>query len=292
MNLKISSTPKTVLLFMLVLAFAACKDKAQNAADQAEKESDITTSESQLKSEELSYSSDTTEMKGYISYDPTIAAKKPGIIVIHEWWGHNEYVRERADMLAELGYVAFALDMYGDGKQAEHPDDAGKFAGMVFSNMDKSKAKFEAALEALKSNPHVDQGKIAAIGYCIGGSIALSMANAGYDLDAVAAFHCGINLPIAPSKDIKGKIFVANGADDPFIQEEDVNDFKAAMDAVEADYEYVSYEGATHAFTNKEADENGKKFGLPLAYNQQADEASWERLQNLLQDAFANVDTE
>ena len=145
--------------------------------------------------QEFSYPSDSVDMMGYFAFDTSRTEPQPGVLIVHEWWGHNEYVRKRADMVAELGYTAFALDMYGEGKQAQHPKDAGKFSKMVMSNSDLAKARFEAALETLKNHPRTDTSKLAAIGYCFGGSVVLSMANAGYDLDAVAAFHSGVQLP-------------------------------------------------------------------------------------------------
>lgn len=236
--------------------------------------------------ETVDYQSPTTELKGYIAYNESQEGKRPGVIVVHEWWGHNDYTRERADMLAELGFVALAVDMYGDGKQAEHPDDAGKFAGMVMSNLDEAKARFDAALETLKANPNVDQNKIAAIGYCFGGSVVLSMANAGYDLDAVAAFHSGVQLPIPPTENIKAEILVAQGADDPFVSAESVVAYKEAMDQVGASYTYIEYPEAVHGFTSKGADALGEKFSLPLKYQKEADEASWQELQQLFEKAF------
>lgn len=236
---------------------------------------------------EVTYSADTIDMKGYFATNAASGTKVPGILVIHEWWGHNDYARQRADKLADLGYVALAIDMYGDGKTADHPDDAGKFAGMVFQNLDQSQAKFEAALQALKDHPNVDPEKIAAIGYCFGGTVAINMANAGYDLDAVAAFHSGLALPIAPnSETLKAKILVCNGADDGFIQPESIDAFKEVYAGIGADLEYISYPGAVHSFTSKEADANGEKFGLPLAYNAAADSASWEEMNELFASVF------
>ena len=235
---------------------------------------------------EVTYSADTVNLKGYFASTASADEKRPGILVIHEWWGHNDYAKRRADMLAELGYVAFALDMYGDGKTADHPEDAGKFAGMVFQNIDLAKAKFEAALNTLKSHPNVDPEKIGAIGYCFGGTVALNMVNAGYDLDAVAAFHSGLQFPIQPSETPGTKILVCNGADDPFVSEESIVAFKAMMDGLQADYEYIAYEGAVHSFTSEEADANGEKFNLPLAYNAEADSSSWSKMQELFATTF------
>lgn len=236
---------------------------------------------------EVEYSTDSTNMKGYIAFNQNDDSKRPGILVVHEWWGHNDYARERADMLAEMGYVAFAVDMYGDGKTAEHPDDAGKFTQEVVSNLDEAKARFESALNTLKNHPNVDPEKIGAIGYCFGGTIALNMANAGFDLDAVAAFHAGLQLPIAPEPGtVKAKVLVANGADDPFIPAQSVEDFKAVMDAAGVDYKYIAYPGAVHSFTSKRADEIGAKFDMPLAYQAEADSASWAEMKALFDSTF------
>ena len=207
-------------------------------------------------------------------------------MIVHEWWGHNDYVRERANMLAELGYTAIAVDMYGDGKQADHPDDAGKFAMGVLTNLPEATARFNAALDLLKAHESVDNEKIAAIGYCFGGSVALTMANAGIDLDAVAAFHSGVQLPIMPNSDLKAKVLVCNGADDPFVSAESVEAYKAAMDSIGATYEYIAYPGVKHSFTSKEADANGEKFQLPLAYNADADAKSWASLLQLFEETF------
>ncbi|MCZ6693582.1 MAG: dienelactone hydrolase family protein, partial [Bacteroidetes bacterium] len=148
-------------------------------------------------------------------------------------------------------------------------------------------ARFLRAMETLQNHPSVNADKIAAIGYCFGGTVVLTMANAGYDLAAVAAFHSGVELPIqANSETLKAKILVCNGAADPFISPESVEKFKADMDAAGADYKYIAYENAVHAFTSKEADELGKKFELPLAYDEKADNASWSELQTLLNSVF------
>ena len=273
---------KTPLILTIAILLFSCSNKSsENKGDeQAVKEPNIV-------GVEVSYATDSTEMKGYIVYDESIEGKRPGILVVHEWWGHNNYTRERANMLAELGYTALAVDMYGDGKQAEHPEDAGKFMNQVISNMDEAKASVTKAKETLKNHPSVDADKIAEIGYCFGGSVVLTMANAGVDLDAVAAFHSGLDLPIQPNAEtLNVKILVCNGAADPFIPSESVEKFKADMDAVGADYKYISYENAVHAFTSPDADELGKKFDLPLAYDEKADNDSWSELQTLLKSVF------
>lgn len=274
---------------MFIVSCSTPKKKQQDEKPSEPKEmvSEVPKVEVELQSETLKYATDDANMIGYIAYDKNKKGKRPGIIVVHEWWGHNDYARERADKLAELGYVAMAIDMYGDGKQAAHPDDANEFASMVMGNIDEGKARFEKALETLKKNPNVDSEKIGAIGYCFGGSVVLSMANAGLDLDAVAAFHSGLSLPIMPEKgDVKAKILVANGAEDPMVPAQAAQDFQNVMKSAGADLTYITYPNAKHAFTSKKADELGKKFNLPLAYNEKADKESWEAMKKLFKSVF------
>jgi dienelactone hydrolase len=240
-----------------------------------------------IKTEEVSYKSDDVVMKGFLAYDDAVQEKRPGILVVHEWWGHNEYVRNRARMLAELGYSALAVDMYGDGKNTTHPQDAQKFSGEVMQNMDKGKKRFLAAMELLKAHKTVDPQRIAAIGYCFGGSVVLEMARQGVDLDAVASFHGGLKLqtPATPGK-IKAKVLVCHGADDSFIPAEEVATFQKEMKAAGADVTFISYPGSKHSFTNPEADEIAKKAGIPVAYNAEADKKSWEDMKNFLTKVF------
>ena len=270
-------------LIICLVSIASCKPKTEKNTSSEE-----TTEELPVKvtGEEVTYASDTTNLKGYIAYDSNAINKRPGILIVHEWWGHNNYVRQRADMLAELGYTAIAVDMYGDGKLADHPDDAGKFAMSVMSNLPEATARFNAAMNLLKSHASVDTEKIGAIGYCFGGSVVLTMANSGADLDAVAAFHSGVGLPVMPNDQLKAKVLVCNGADDPFISPESITAFKTAMDSIGADYQYIAYPGVKHSFTSKEADANGEKFGLPLAYDADADAKSWASLQELFAEVF------
>ena len=225
----------------------------------------------------VQYSAGGTVMKGYLAYDRDVKGKRPGVLVVHEWWGHNEYARKRARMLAEMGYTALAVDMYGDGKQAMHPDDAGKFSSELMKNFDTAKARFIAAEEFLKKQPTVDSGRIAAIGYCFGGGIVLNMARQGADLKGVASFHGSLSAvkPAAPGA-VKAKILVLHGAEDKFITPEQIEVFKQEMKEAGADFRFIAYPGAMHSFTNPDADKLGKQFNLPLAYNEEADKKSWE----------------
>ncbi len=274
--------PILVLLAALI-GLASCKSKTEKNTESENISENLPV---KVKGEEVTYATDSTNLKGYIAYDANADAKRPGVLIVHEWWGHNDYVRQRADMLAELGYTALAVDMYGDGKQADHPDDAGKFAMSVMGNLPEATARFNAAMALLKSHDAVNGEQIAAIGYCFGGSVVLTMANSGADLDAVAAFHSGVQLPVMPNDQLKAKVLVCNGADDPFISPESITAFKTAMDSINVDYNYVAYPGVKHSFTSKEADANGEKFGLPLAYNADADKKSWASLQQLLEEVF------
>ena len=235
----------------------------------------------------VTYKEGDTTMKGMIAYDDAIKGKRPGVLVVHEWWGHNDYARERAVMLAELGYTAFAVDMYGDGKTADHPDDAGKFAGAVGGNLPLAKARFEAAIATLKKDSSVDSDKLAAIGYCFGGGILINMARLGTDIDGVVSYHGSIGTKNPAKKgDIKTKIRVFNGEADPFVTAEQIEAFKTEMKTSGADYQFVNYPGAKHSFTRKGADEVGKKFNLPLEYNKDADEASWKATQEFFNEIF------
>lgn len=244
--------------------------------------------ESDIRGEEITYQAGDTTLRGYIAYDANQQGQRPGVLVVHEWWGHNEYVRTRAHMLARMGYTALALDMYGDGKQAAHPEDAQKFMTEVMSNMELMQRRFTAAEEVLRNHSTTEPEQIAAIGYCFGGAVVLNMARQGADLEGVASFHgnLGTQNPAEPGA-IQADILVLHGADDPFVPQQQVEAFKAEMDAANADYQFVAYPGATHGFTNPGADEFGQKFDLPLAYDEAADEQSWEELKRFLDTVFA-----
>ena len=226
-------------------------------------------------------------MKGYLAADPGRTGRRPGIIVVHEWWGHNDYARRRAEMLADLGYIALAVDMYGDGRTAEHPKDAMRMSGAVMKDFDSASARFRAAVELLKKQPTVDSARIAAIGYCFGGGIVLNMARQGADLKGVVSFHGSLNAIRAGRKGgIKARLLVLNGADDGFTKA-GVAPFKKEMAEAGADLTFIDYPGAVHAFTNPKATELGKKFNLPLAYNAEADTKSWQEMQTFLARVFA-----
>jgi dienelactone hydrolase len=225
--------------------------------------------------------------KGYLAYDDAVTGKRPGVLVVHEWWGHNEHARNSARKLAEAGYVALALDMYGDGKRADHPDQAGKFAGEVGKNLPLMKSRFEAGMKLLRKQAQVDDMRVAAIGYCFGGSVVLQMAREGENLRGVASFHGGLATehPAKPGK-VKARVLVLNGAEDAMVPAEQIAAFKKEMESARVDYRLVNYPGAKHSFTNPDADANGAKFNMPLAYNAKADQESWAELQAFLKLVF------
>jgi len=240
-----------------------------------------------IKGEEVTYTSNGVTFKGYLVYDESIEGKRPGVLVVHEWWGLNDYARRRTNMLAELGYTALALDMYGEAKQAANPDEAGKMSGMVMGNLDDAQARFEAAKQLLSNQQTVDPEHIAAIGYCFGGAVVLNMALRGVDLDGVASFH-GILPTTAPATpaEVKANVLVFHGADDQFVSKEQVDQFKDVMKNANANSEVIVYPNAKHSFTVAEADEKAKEFGIPLGYNADADKDSWEKLQGFFKKIF------
>ena len=240
--------------------------------------------------EEIEYQVEDVTMTGYLAYDSAINSKRPGILVVHEWWGHNQYARNRAKMLAELGYVAFAVDMYGDGKLAEHPNDAGKFMKEVTSNMPIAEKRMQAALKILNQHALTDSTKTAAIGYCFGGAMVLHLARIGTDIDGVVSFHGSLGTGSPAQIDtVKARVLVLHGEDDPFIPKDQVKAFKNEMLNANVDFEFVGYPNVKHSFTNPQADEFSIKFDLPaLEYNQLADEDSWQKMQVFFHELFNN----
>ncbi len=224
------------------------------------------------------YTVDGETFQGYIARDTSATSPRPAVLVVHEWWGQNAYARQRANMLAGQGYVAMALDMYGAGKLATHPDDAKAFMMATLQAGDAVKNRFDAARELLAARPDVDGSKVAAIGYCFGGGVVIGMARAGTDLAGVVSFHGSLGPIQNPEPGtVKAPLLVLNGEADPFVAPEMVEQFKAEMQQAGADLSYVGYPGVVHSFTNPGATAVGEKFGMPLAYDREADEDSWKR---------------
>lgn len=275
---------RAFLIALSLLALTAC-DKAAEPVRSMKTTAAEAAVKPELRSEEIVYHTGDLELRGYLVYDVNGDAPAPGVLVVHEWWGQNDYVRNRAYMLAQQGYTALALDMYGDGKVAEHPADAEKFMLEVASNMDLMQARFDAALSVLREHASVDPGQIVAIGYCFGGAVVLNMARQGADLKGVASFHGSLATSTAAAEGaLKAKVLVLHGNEDPMVPPEHVQAFKQEMEQAGADYEFVGYPGATHSFTNPRATEVGEQFGMPLAYDEAADEDSWNRLRTFLKE--------
>ena len=237
-----------------------------------------------IKTEVVKYEQGGTTLQGFLAYDDQIQGKRPGIVVCPEWWGLTDYAKHRAEMLAQLGYVALAADLYGNGKTTEDPKEAGSLAGALKGNRALLRERANAGLEALKKNEHVDPTKLGTIGYCFGGTTAIELARSGADLRAVVTFHAGLDSPNpADGKNIKASILVCHGGNDGFISEKDFNAFEQEMRENHVDWEINIYGGAVHSFSNPGAD----KHGIPgIAYNAKADHRSWEAMKLWFNEAF------
>lgn len=237
-----------------------------------------------LRTRTMEYKQGTTVLTGYVAWDDAKPGKRPAVLVVHEWWGHNAHARRQAERLAQAGYVGFALDMFGKGKLAQHPKDAQAFVAEATASFPAERARFEAALAEAKRLPEVDASRIAAFGYCFGGAVALDMARAGVPLAAVVTFHGSLGTQLPPPPTLTPRILVQTGADDPMIGAEAIESFKKAMTQSHATFQVISYPGAKHSFTNPEAD----KAGIPaLAYNKAVDDKSFAAALAWLGEAFA-----
>jgi dienelactone hydrolase len=236
----------------------------------------ITSANAAIKEEPVTYTDGEATMKGFVVYDDANQAKRPGIVMVHEWWGITRHIHDEARNFAQQGYTVLISDMYGDAKTADNPKDAGALSSSVMKNAAVMEQRFKAAQAELAKQASVDPKRIGAIGYCFGGAVVINMARAGADLAAVAGFHAslGLNTPAPAPGTVKAKVLVMNGADDPFVKKEQYDTVKKDFDAAKVDYRVIEYPGAVHAFTNPEATELGKKFNLPLRYDAKADQES------------------
>jgi dienelactone hydrolase len=236
---------------------------------------------------DVEYKTGDTVMQGWLAHDAALKGKRPGILVVPEWWGANDYARQRARMLAEQGYVALVVDMYGNGQTASNPKDAGALAGTINKNPALALARFQAAEKFLARQPNVKRNELAALGYCFGGGVVLNMARAGEPLKAVVSYHgvLATDVSVKPGG-IQSKIRVFTGEADPIVPPEQVAAFKTEMDNAKADYKLASYPGVKHTFTNREADSYAAQFGLPLKYDAQADADSWAQTLEFLKAVF------
>lgn len=234
--------------------------------------------------EVVKYTDGETEMHGYIARPKDLVEKNPAVLVVHEWWGQTDYPRKRARQLAEQGYVAMAIDMFGDRKLADHPKKASEFTKQVMSDFKIAESRFKAAYKVLAEQEDVDEAKINALGYCFGGGVVLNMARKGIDFKTVISLHGSLPEGEFNSQDVKAQVLVMNGEKDPLVKAEDIERFKREMLAIPGEFKFINYPEAMHGFSNPEATAKGKEFDMPLKYNAQADEQSWAELKNFLSD--------
>jgi dienelactone hydrolase len=265
------------------LVFISCNNSQSSSSDEKK---DTTTAVNQLKEDNITYSAGNTNMKGYVVYKDSGQEKRPAVLVVHEWWGLNDYAKSRARQLADLGYVAMAVDMYGDGKTASNPDEAMKLAGPFYKDPQLTKTRLDAALAKLKTYPEVDTNNIAAIGYCYGGYVVLNAAKLGEPLKGVVTFHGDLS-GVKPGKNVmKAKVLVLHGAADRLVKPQVVDQFKHDMDSAGVPYTFKSYPNAKHAFTNPASDSVENKYHIGIGYNAEADKQSWNDMKEFLHKLF------
>jgi dienelactone hydrolase len=286
---------KLLLLSLATISFAtySCNssDYNKNEASSSSKDSSTTTTAASsnavsIKEDSVTYSAGGTNFKGYVVYDNNKTGKRPAVLVVPEWWGLNDYPRSRAKQLAELGYIAMAVDVFGDGKIANDPKQAMALTQPFYQLPLITKSRLDAAINKLKEYQQTDTSKMAAIGYCFGGYVVLNAAKLGANLKGVVTFHGDLSGAPANKDLLKAKILVCHGEADKLVAPPVVAAFKKSMDSINADYTFKSYPNAMHAFTNPASTENGKKFNLPIAYNAAADSASWNEMKNFFAKIF------
>ena len=254
-------------------------------AGETERDTDM----ANIKTEETNYEAGGITLRGCICWDEDIKGKRPGVLVVHEFWGNNEYPRKRARMLAELGYTAMSIDMYGDGKTVDHPQDAHQLMTTALADLPGCRERFNAAMTRIKAHATVESENLAAIGYCFGGGVVLHMARYGADLKAVASFHGSLPLAVAPEAQgikVTARVVAYNGEDDSFFPPETIAAFKREMEQAGADYQFINFPVCVHSFSNPGATARGEQFKLPLKYNALADQSSWRHMQLLFESVF------
>ena len=260
---------KTRILPRLALAFAFAAASLAQA---------------KVATKDIAYEQDGQKLEGYLAYDDAKSGPRPGVLVIHEWWGLNDYVKSRTKQLAEMGYVAFAADMYGDHKVTRDAKQAQEWSGAFYSTPAKFAARSKAGLDVLRSQPQTDKSRLAAIGFCFGGSTVLQLAYSGEPLKATVTFHGGL-MPPQESQlaQIKSPILILHGAEDGFIKPETIDQVRTSLDKAKVDWYMVTYANAVHAFTNPDAD----SFKIPgIGYNEKAARRSWAEMQDFFREQF------
>jgi dienelactone hydrolase len=267
----------------VALSMVACN----NGNSTKETTTDTTTHQVSVKEEDVDIQADSVTLKSVVAYNDDTTAKKPIVLIVPEWWGLTDYVKGRAKQLAEMGYIAVGIDMYGNGKVAADPKEAGALATPFYANPQLAGSRIAAALAKAKTYPQADTTKTAAIGYCFGGACVLNAARLGLPLTGVVSFHGNLATTLPVSKDkFKAQVLICHGAVDQFVKQEEVAAFKKQMDSAGIAYTFKQYDSATHAFTNPGATELGKKFNLPIAYNAAADTASWNDMKTFFNTIF------
>jgi dienelactone hydrolase len=239
-----------------------------------------------IKTEEIIYTSNHEQSNGFVAYDENLKGKIPVVIIVHEWWGINDYAKSRAIQIAQLGYFAFAADLFGHGRAASNPQEAMACTKPYYSNPENTLAPILAAIEKISTFTNTDTTKIAAMGYCFGGFVAVNAAKLGAPLKGAVSFH-GRLVGVQPEKGVlTADLLICQGGDDEFVPEADQVAFRKSMDSIGAHYTFISYPGAKHAYTNPEATALGEKFNMPIAYNASADSASWKDMESFFLKIF------
>lgn len=277
---------KLFLLGMVTLVTISCNNQDGKSETVSIKDSTSAPAAVNIKEDSVSYNLNGTTYIGFITYDANKEGKRPGILVVHEWWGLTNYTRNRAKQLAELGYIAMAVDMYGNGKTGDDPAAAQALATPFYKDPTLAKTRLDAAMKELETYPQTDSTKIAAIGYCYGGFVVLNAAKLGANLVGVVSFHGDLSGVPVNKDSLKAKILVCHGEADKFVTPEAVAAFKKSMDSAGVDYTFKSYPNATHAFTNPAATALGQKFKMPIEYNAAADTASWNDMKAFFKKIF------
>lgn len=239
----------------------------------------------QVTTETVEYKQGDVILQGYFSYDPGVKGPRPAVLVVHDWMGVSEYTRMRTEQLAALGYVALAADIYGKGVRPRNVQEASAEAGKYYKDRQLFRARLRAGLDFLASRSQADPSRLAVMGYCFGGGGALELARSGAPVKGVVSFHGSLNTPTpSDAKNIKGKVLVLHGADDPYVKPEDVKSFMDEMRAAGVDWQFVHYSGAVHAFTDRRAGNDNSK---GAAYNEAADRRSWEAMKDFFVEIFS-----
>ena len=236
-----------------------------------------------LHTENVEYKQGDTICEGYLAYDDAVKGPRPGVLVVHDWMGCDSYAKMRADMLANLGYVAFAADIYGRDVRPKSPQEAGALAGKYKGDRPLLRARVNAALDTLEKQPLVDTKRVAAIGYCFGGTTVLELARSGADIAGIVTFHGGLDTPTRDAKNIKCKVLICHGADDPYVPATDVTALQDEFRKAGVDWQMIYYSGAVHSFTRPSSGNDNSK---GAAYNEKADKRSWQAMKDFFAEIF------